>query len=258
LERPPGPAARTGHCAALLDCPVTRHDGSHRASPSPRSTGGRWRRGLREPFNALSHLAGAVVALAGGVYLVARAAGEPWRAASFAAYALASVTLFAASTSLHALPLQSAAGEWRRRGDHAAIFGLIAGSYTPVALVTLRGAGSAWAWPLFGLVWALAVAGMIFKLAWFHAPRWLSTGLYLLLGWLALLAIRPIAAAMPPGGLALLVAGGLLYSVGAVVYARKRPDPAPAVFGYHGLWHLFVLAGWAAHFAMMALYVLPR
>jgi len=210
---------------------------------------------LREPFNALSHLAGAVLSAVGGVYLVARSVGSPWRLAGFSVFALASIALFTASSLLHALPLAPGGAGWRRRADHAAIFVLIAGSYTPLTLVTLR--GSPWGWPLFGTVWGLALLGVVFKLLWFHAPRWLSTGLYVLLGWLAVLAIGPIVAAMRPGGVVLLAAGGVLYTLGAVVYARKRPDPAPAHLGYHGLWHLFVLAGWAAHFAMMALYVLP-
>lgn len=198
-----------------------------------------------------------MLAVIGGAYLLIASAGAPWRTASFAAYALASTGLFLASTLLHALPDRPPLGERLRRVDHAAIFLLIAGSYTPVTLVTLHAQGSAWTWPLFGLVWGLATAGALFKLLWFRMPRRLSTALYVALGWLALLAIRPIVRAMHPGGIALLAAGGVLYSLGAVVFALERPDPAPRSFGYHGLWHLFVLAGWSAHFAMMALYVLP-
>lgn len=212
---------------------------------------------LREPFNAVSHLAGALLALAGGTFLLVASAGEPWRLASFAVYALTSVGSFIASGLLHALPSASAGGEWRRRADHAAIYLLIAGSYTPLTLVTLRGHGSGWGWPLFAVVWGLAWLGAGYELLGVRAPRRLSTALYLLLGWLAIVAVGPIVAAMRPGGVALLVAGGALYTVGAVVYARERPDPLPSWLGYHGLWHLFVLAGWAAHFAMMAFYVLP-
>lgn len=212
---------------------------------------------LKEPFNALTHLAGAVAALGGGIGLVVAAAGEPWRTASFVVYSTASLALFAASTLLHAVRAGPGLETWLRRSDHAAIFLLIAGSYTPVTLVTLRDHDARAAWPLFIAVWVLALGGVLFKLLWFRAPRWLSTALYLLLGWMALLAIGPLVRAMPVGGIALLVAGGAFYSVGAVVYAFKRPDPAPATVGYHGLWHLLVLAGWGAHFAMMALYVLP-
>lgn len=230
----------------LLDCRVN--------APSPETSA---RRRLREPFNAVTHLLGALLALAGGSYLVAASAGEPWRLASFAVFGLTSVALFTASTLLHAMPSPDRGARWRRRADHAAIFLLIAGSYTPVTLVTLRSGASAWAWPLFATVWALAFLGVVFKLVWFHAPRGVSTALYVLMGWLAVAAIGPIVAAMRPGGVAMLAVGGVLYTVGAVIYARKRPDPAPGRIGYHGLWHLFVLAGWGAHFAMMALYVLP-
>ena len=213
---------------------------------------------FREPFNAWTHLVGAIVALVTGTWLVVSAAGEPWRLASFTVFGLASLGLFGASTLLHAVRAGPRLAGRLRRADHAAIYLLIAGSYTPITLVTLRGHGSVWAWPLSVAVWLLALAGVVFKLVWFHAPRWLSTGLYLLLGWMVLLAIGPITAALPTGGWVLLAVGGALYSLGAVVYALQRPDPWPEVVGYHGLWHLFVLAAWAAHLAMMAFYVLPR
>jgi len=212
---------------------------------------------LKEPFNAVSHAIGIVLALAGGAYLVLSSGGAPWRAWSFVAFTLSSVGLFTSSTLLHAVRARPRLEERLRRADHAAIFVLIAGSYTPITLVSLRSAGSTWSLPLFLAVWVLALAGVVFKLAWFHAPRWLSTALYLLLGWMAIAVLGPLARALPPGGLALLAAGGVLYSVGAAVYALKRPDPAPGVVGYHGLWHLFVLGGWGAHFALMAAYVLP-
>jgi len=254
----------------LLDCRVSAARGPEDAHLDPPQAGVQatpatpWKRQLRralrrprEPFNALSHLFGVVLAVGGGTYLLIASAGAPWRTASFATYALASIALFTASTLLHALPDRPPLGERLRRADHAAIFLLIAGSYTPVMLVTLHEQASAWTWPLFGLVWGLAAAGAVFKLAVFRMPRGLSTALYVALGWLALLALGAIIHAMRPGGVLLLVAGGLLYSLGAVVFALERPDPAPRSFGYHGLWHLFVLAGWSAHFAMMALYVLP-
>lgn len=216
----------------------------------------RWAGGLKEPFNALSHLVGALLAAVGTIWLLAVAVGRPWHLMAAAIYGAASITLFVASTLLHAVRGRPERVERLRRADHAAIFVLIAGSYTPVALVSLRESGSPWAWPLFITVWVLAVAGVVFKLRWFGGPRWLSTALYVGMGWLAVVAIRPLALSVPTEGIVLLAVGGLLYSVGAVVYALKRPDPAPRTIGYHGLWHLFVLAGWAAHFAMMALYVL--
>lgn len=229
----------------LLDWPVRKV--STHAVRSP----------LREPFNAVSHAVGVVAAVVGGTWLVASSEGDPWKAWSFLVFAVGSVGLFTASTLLHAVRAGPRLERRLRRADHAAIFALIAGSYTPITLVILREAGSGWAWPMFLAVWTLAVAGVLFKLVWFDAPRWLSTALYLVLGWMALAVLRPIALAIPLGGVVLLAAGGVLYSVGAVIYALKRPNPAPGVLGYHGLWHLFVLAGWGAHFAMLAAFVLP-
>jgi hemolysin III len=212
---------------------------------------------LREPVNALTHAVGVVLSLAATAVLLTLSWGHTSRLIAFAIYGLSSVSLYTASTLLHGLRAGPVAQRWLRRLDHAAVFVLIAGSYTPIALVTLRPHSPAWGWSLLAVVWGLAVLGVVFKLVWFDAPRWLSTGLYLLLGWMALVAIVPIARAMPAGGLVWLVIGGLFYSVGAVVYMLRRPDPIPKVLGYHELWHLFVLAGGASHFVMLLRYVLP-
>lgn len=210
---------------------------------------------LREPVNALTHGFGALLGSAGLVVLLVRADGEPARVASALVYGISLVLLFLASTLLHAVR----AGEDKLRIfrvlDHAAIFVLIAGTYTPITLIPLRQASPVVGWVLFGLVWGLAFLGVLFKVFWIGAPRWASTGLYLLLGWLAVIAIGPLLAALPFAALMWLLAGGLAYSVGAVIYALKRPDPFPQVFGYHEIWHLFVLAGAAAHFVLIAQFV---
>lgn len=212
---------------------------------------------LREPVNSLTHFAGILLSIAGLVALLVLSEGEPWRTVSFAIYGATLILLYTASTLLHSLRVGARAERRLRMFDHAAIFLLIAGSYTPITLVTLQQGSAAWGWTLFGLVWGVAVLGVVFKLFWLEAPRWLSTALYLLMGWLAVVAIVPITQALPPGGLFWLVLGGLFYSVGAVVYGLKKPDWLPGRFGYHELWHLFVLAGSACHFLMMLLYVLP-
>lgn len=216
--------------------------------------GSRW---LREPFNALSHGVGVLLSVAGLVVLLVLSGGEPWRTTAFAVYGASMVALYLASTAMHAVKAQPGVIRRLRILDHAAIFLLIAGTYTPLTLVSLQTVSPAWGWSLFGVAWGLAGLGVVFKLFWIHAPRWLSTALYLVLGWMALVAIVPIWQALPAGGVAWLLAGGAFYSLGAVVYARKRPDPWPAVFGYHGLWHLFVLAGSVCHFLLMLLHVLP-
>jgi hemolysin III len=221
-------------------------------SDAPRLPGLGW---LREPINALTHGLGAILGVAGLVLLLVLAGGDPLRTAAAAVYGVSLVVLYLASTLLHALRVSVRTFRRLRLFDHAAIFGLIAGSYTPITLLTLTERNATLGWTLFGLVWGLALLGILFKAVWLGAPRWISTGLYLLLGWLALIAIGPLVAALPLAALAWLVAGGLAYSVGAIVYATRRPDPLPRVFGYHELWHLFVLAGSACHFVMIARYV---
>lgn len=212
---------------------------------------------LREPVNALTHALGVVLGVAGLVMLLVLADGDPLRTAAAVVYGVSLIVLYLASTLLHALRVGSRALRALRIFDHAAIFVLIAGSYTPLTLVTLQEHNRTLGWSLFGVVWGLAFLGVLFKLVWIGAPRWISTGLYLLLGWLAVLAIGPLIAALPATALAWLVAGGLAYSVGAIVYASKRPDPYPRIFGYHEIWHLFVLAGSACHFVLIARYVVP-
>jgi hemolysin III len=212
---------------------------------------------LREPFNSLSHLLGILLSIAGLVILLVLSDGEPWRTVSFAIYGSSLILLYTASTLYHSLRLDERGLKALKRFDHMAIFGLIAGSYTPITLVTLQQGKAAWGWSVFGTIWGIALLGLIFKLFWLKAPRWLYVGLYLLMGWLAVVAIVPIAQTMPFGGMVWLGLGGLCYTVGAVIYALKRPMLWPGVFGFHELWHLLVLAGSMCHFVMMLKYVLP-
>jgi len=170
---------------------------------------------------------------------------------------VSSVFLYTSSTLLHSLKVKEQVERWLLRLDHAAIFTMIAGSYTPITLVTLREHSPALGWTLFGVVWGIAVLGVVFKLFWLDAPRWLSTGLYLLMGWLAVIAIGPLVDALPVGGLIWLVVGGLFYSVGALVFIFERPNFYPGILGHHELWHFLVLAGSISHFLMLFFYVLP-
>jgi len=210
---------------------------------------------LREPINALTHALGVLFGVAALVVLLILADGEPIKVASALVYGVSLVMLFLASTLLHALRVGTKALRALRIFDHAAIFVLIAGSYTPITLITLTERNPAFGWTLFAVVWGVALLGVMFKVAWIGAPRWVSTGLYLMMGWMAVVAIGPLVSAWPPSALAWLIAGGVAYSVGAVVYATKRPDPFPQVFGYHELWHLFVLAGSVSHFVLIARFV---
>jgi hemolysin III len=140
-----------------------------------------------------------------------------------------------------------------RTFDHIAIYFLIAGTYTPVAVITLH---STLGWVLLALVWGIALAGIPFKLLYLDAPIWISTGTYLVMGYLALAAIVPLSRAVSWTGLLWLAAGGAAYTVGAVIYSVQRPDPLPDRIGHHGIWHVLVLAGSACHFAFMAYHVL--
>ncbi len=205
-----------------------------------------------DPFSCYSHLLGVALAIAGLVVLVAISRDDPWRVVGFSIYGLSLILLYMASTVYHWLLLPIAQRKWLNRFDHVAIFLLIAGTYTPVCIVTLRGG---WGWTIFAVVWAAAVAGTIIKLGFRSLPRWISASIYVAMGWIAVVAVVPLVRAFPPSALAWLLAGGLLYTAGAVVYATRRPNPYPRVFGFHEIFHIFVLAGSAAHFVFMLRWV---
>lgn len=206
---------------------------------------------IREPFNGASHLIGLLLAAAGTIVLL-RLAQSPAQRVAFAIYGATLILLYGASTLYHTLPLAERPLRALRTLDHIAIYFLIAGTYTPVALITLSGSLG---WTLLGTVWLMALGGIPFKLFFLDAPVWLSTATYLGMGYLALVAVVPIAQAVSFAGLAWLIAGGMAYTIGAVIYARKLPDPFPGRFGHHEIWHLLVLAGSGFHYAFMLYHV---
>lgn len=206
---------------------------------------------IREPVNGASHLVGLLLASAGTVLLLRMAKG-PWQVAAFSVYGATLILLYGASTLYHLLPVSDRPLRALRTLDHIAIYFLIAGTYTPIALITLH---SPLGWALLAAVWLIAVAGIPFKLFFLDAPVWISTGTYLAMGYLALVAVVPLARAVSLPGLLWLIAGGLAYTIGAVIYSRQRPDPFPGRFGHHEIWHLLVLAGSACHFAFMVYHV---
>jgi hemolysin III len=208
---------------------------------------------IREPFNALSHLLGLFLAAAGTVALLVLAKGQA-QLVAFAIYGATLILLYGASTVYHAAVLPAERLRLLRTLDHIAIYLLIAGTYTPVALVTLDGPLGR---GLLGAIWAIAAVGVPFKIRYLDAPVWFSTATYLGTGYLALLAVGPIFRTVGAPGLTWLVAGGVAYTVGAVIFSSERPNPFPRGFGYHGLWHVFVLLGSACHFAFMVFHVLP-
>jgi hemolysin III len=206
---------------------------------------------IREPVNGASHLLGLLLASAGTILLLRMATG-PWQLVGFAVYGATLILLYSASSLYHLLPLSDRPLRAFRTLDHIAIYFLIAGTYTPIALVTLH---SALGWALLAAVWLIAVAGIPFKLFFLDAPVWISTATYLAMGYLALVAVVPLARAVSITGLLWLIAGGLAYTIGAVIYSRQRPDPFPGRFGHHEIWHLLVLTGSACHFAFMVFHV---
>jgi hemolysin III len=210
----------------------------------------RWR--AKEPFNSYSHMLGVLLSIVGLVALVVESRGDPWQVVGFSIYGASLILLYSASTIYHWLHLSPRGNDFLRRLDHVAIFILIAGSYTPVCLVTLRGG---WGWSLFGVVWSVALAGTVLKLFFKHLPAWATVTLYVGMGWLAVIAIDPLVRSFPATGLMWLLAGGLAYTAGALIYALERPDPFPEVFGHHEIFHIFVLAGSLLHFVFMARYV---
>ncbi len=213
-------------------------------------------RRMREPDNSLTHLAGVLLSLVAlGVLLgLALRAGSPRHVVAFVIFGLSLVALYTASTLYHALPLGPVGVARLLRLDHIMIFVLIAGSYTPFCLIALTGG---WRWGLLGGVWALAAGGIALKIGWMHAPVLLSTAIYVAMGWLAVIAAPPLLATVPLRGLAWVLAGGLAYTLGSVIFAVERPRLKPGVFGAHALWHLCVIAGSACHVWAVARYLTP-
>lgn len=209
---------------------------------------------LRDPVSGLTHCIGAVLAVAGLVLLICETVNpvKPWHIVSFSVFGTGLVLLYTASTLYHWLPLSENGIRNLRRLDHIMIFVLIAATYTPVCLIPLRGP---WGWSLFGSVWALAIAGIFLKLFWLQAPRWFSTTVYIIMGWLAIAGVWPLITALHAGGFIWVLTGGLFYTVGAVIYAVKLPNPWPNIFGFHEIFHIFVMLGSVSHFWVMYEYI---
>jgi len=207
---------------------------------------------IKDPVSSLTHLLGAALSVPCTVFLIIRACGfAVWHVVSFAVFGAALFLLYTASGVYHMLSISEKATSILRRIDHMMIFVLIAGTYTPICLIPLRGA---WGFTLFGLVWGLAGFGIALKALWLNAPRKLSTAVYLIMGWIVIIAFYPLVKALPIGAVVLLVAGGVSYSLGAVIYALKWPSGFK-FFGFHELFHLFVLGGSALHIILMFRYI---
>lgn len=204
----------------------------------------RWRGVLHQWAFAISALAGVALVLG---------AESPRARLAVAVYGLSVAALFGTSALYHRVDWRTLrARRWMRRLDHTMIFVLIAGSYTPFALLVLHGAlGTA----ILIAVWSGALLGAVFKLVWIDAPGWLIAATYVAIGWIAVVALPQLVDRLGIAAVAALALGGVLYSAGAVIYARKRPDPAPTVFGYHEVFHLLVIVAAALQYAVVAFWV---
>jgi len=199
-------------------------------------------------------LHGAVAVLApAGFLLLLLLADSPRGYVGASVYATSMMLLYTTSASYHLAPWSHRLRRIMMRLDHSMIFILIAGTYTPFCLIVV---GDAWGIPMLSVVWTLAGLGVLLKSLWPDAPRWLSVALYLGLGWVGVVAVWPLFTNFSPWGIAMLAAGGALYTLGAFCYALRWPDPSPRVFGYHEVFHAFVVAASALHFSVIAIAIL--
>jgi len=208
---------------------------------------------VKPRLRGVSHQWAFFVSLLTGGALVATAPGGRATVAA-AIYAVSVAGLFGSSALYHRITWASAAARrWMRRLDHSMIFVLIAGTYTPFALLALKGT---LATAILVAVWAGAAAGVVMKLVWIDAPKWVVALTYVLLGWVAVAAFPQLYDAVGLTGITMVAGGGLLYTAGAVVYALRRPDPVPTVFGYHEVFHVLVIVAAALQYAVVAFFVL--
>jgi len=209
---------------------------------------------LRDPVSGLTHFIGAILAVVGLVLLIYKSVDpvKPWHLVTFSVFGAGLILLYTSSTLYHWVPFSEKGIQRMRRLDHMMIFILIAATYTPICLIPMRGP---WGWSLFGSIWGLAILGIFLKFFWLQAPRWFSTMIYILMGWLVVVGVWPLIQALKLGGFMWVLIGGLFYTVGAIIYALKKPDPWPNIFGFHEIFHIFVMLGSFSHFWVMYRYV---
>lgn len=209
---------------------------------------------MKEPVNTLTHFVTFLAAIVGLVFLVNMAQGNVAKVVIMTIYGVSVILLFGASSLYHWLKVSPKIELWLRKLDHIAIYILIAGSYTPVFYYGLTGG---WRWNMLASVWTLALIGIVMKLFFIHIPRSVYTGFYVTLGWIALVPFVQLIEHLPIGALIMMVAGGVAYTIGAVIYATKKFDLFPNKFGFHEIFHLFISAGGVTHFLMMIIFFIP-
>ena len=213
---------------------------------------------IKDPGSAITHFIGMMMALFASTPLLIRAANNPDRIhlISLAVFITSMVLLYMSSTVYHTLNLSERSNRILRKIDHMMIFVLIAGSYTPVCLVVL---GNAAGYRLCALVWGIALAGILIKAFWITCPKWFSSLLYIAMAWVCVLAFTQILNSLPPAAFGWLLAGGIIYTIGGIIYALKLPifNSRHKNFGSHEIFHLFVMGGSICHFIMMYVFVAP-
>lgn len=209
---------------------------------------------LREPVNALTHLFGAVLSIIGTIILLnhTQLPLSPITITSILIFGISLVLLYTTSGIYHLVHTTDAILLRLRKLDHSMIFILIAGSYTPFCLLSLTGI---WKWSIITIVWSLALIGIILKILWMNMPRWVSTGFYIGMGWIALFALKPLYNSLSLGGFVFLLLGGFMYTIGGIIYGTKKPNFSPD-FGFHEIFHIFVLLGSFCHYWAILNYVL--
>lgn len=207
---------------------------------------------FREPANGAIHLMSAILAVFGLAVLLIQGWGNLLKEVSLLIYGLSLILMFSSSTIYHSINADPSTLLRLRKLDHSSIYLLIAGSYTPICLYFFTGF---WRWGFLGIIWLFGLAGVIVKLFVINAPRWVTAGIYLVMGWLSVFAVKEMITTMPAGALIWLIAGGLFFTIGAIIYITKKMDFFPGVFGFHEVWHIFVTLGALCHFTLILVYI---
>jgi len=207
---------------------------------------------LREPISALTHLLAGVFSFFGLITLVYFGWGDLQKIITFSIYGISLILMFTASGTYHMVIARDSIILNLRKLDHSAIYLLIAGTYTPICVYFYNGF---WQYGMLILIWSLAIIGIVVKLFVINAPRWINAGVYLIMGWLAIMGIQEILRTMPTAAIIWLVLGGLFYSVGAIIYITKFLDFFPGKFGFHEVWHIFVILGALSHYLVILKFI---
>ncbi|HAX73395.1 MAG TPA: hemolysin [Firmicutes bacterium] len=211
---------------------------------------------MREPINGITHLAGAILSFIALLSMTIKVASDNASIIAMMAvivFGISLILLYATSATYHLVISSEGVIKFLRRLDHSMIFVLIAGSYTPFCLIALNNLSG---WILFTLICVFALCGIVFKMAWFNCPHWLSTAIYIVMGWLAIFLVQPLTASLSVAGTSLLVGGGVLYTIGGIIYGIKPNFIKNKYLGYHEIFHIFILLGSLLHFLCIYLFVI--